>query len=605
MKKENQSKDSLPLLPLRDMVVFPFMTVPLVVGREKSIAAVEESLSKDKTILLCAQKSVKVEEPSADDIYSIGTVGQIIQSVKLPDGSYKLLVEGVYRARVIKLYALKGYLNADIENVPVPAEKTIEVEAMVRSMVNQFEEYVKLNQRVPTEAYATIANIADPDQMADTAASYLTMRVAEKQAILEILDPVERIKKLTEVLNSEIGILQIEKKISSNVRKQIEKAQKEYFLQEQLKAIEKELGQKDDYKNELDELKDKVKQAKMPKDAQEVAMREVEKLSRMYPSSPEATVSRNYIDWLVAIPWSVKTEDNLDIKNAEKILAEDHYGLDKPKERILEYLAVRKLVKSMKGQILCFVGPPGVGKTSLAKSVARALGRNFVRVSLGGVRDEAEIRGHRRTYIGSMPGRIIQSIRKAKSKNPVFLLDEVDKMSTDFRGDPASALLEVLDPEQNSTFSDHYLEVDFDLSDVMFITTANFQDNIPFPLQDRMEMIKIPGYTEYEKVKIAQGFLVPKQIKANGLKIEDIKFTPDGILRMIRRYTREAGVRNLEREIARVCRRIAKEVVKKEKDLKIRLTGSRIEKYLGPMQFTEPKKEEKNEVGVATGLAWT
>ncbi|MDD5424378.1 MAG: endopeptidase La [Candidatus Omnitrophica bacterium] len=605
MKKENQSKDSLPLLPLRDMVVFPFMTVPLVVGREKSIAAVEESLTKDKTILLCAQKSVKVEEPSADDIYPIGTVGQIIQSVKLPDGSYKLLVEGLYRARVIKLYALKGYLNADIENVPVPAEKTIEVEAMVRSMVNQFEEYVKLNQRVPTEAYATIANIADPDQMADTAASYLTMRVAEKQAILEILDPVDRIKKLTEVLNSEIGILQIEKKISSNVRKQIEKAQKEYFLQEQLKAIEKELGQKDDYKNELDELKDKVKQAKMPKDAQEVAMREVEKLSRMYPSSPEATVSRNYIDWLVAIPWSARTEDNLDIKNAEKILAEDHYGLEKPKERILEYLAVRKLVKSMKGQILCFVGPPGVGKTSLAKSVARALGRNFVRVSLGGVRDEAEIRGHRRTYIGSLPGRVIQSIRKAKSKNPVFLLDEVDKMSTDFRGDPASALLEVLDPEQNSTFSDHYLEVEFDLSDVMFITTANFQDNIPFPLQDRMEMIKIPGYTEYEKAKIAQGFLIPKQIKANGLKVEDIKFTQDGILKMIRRYTREAGVRNLEREIARVCRRIAKEVVEKERDLKIRLTGSRIEKYLGPMQFTEPKKEEKNEVGVATGLAWT
>jgi ATP-dependent Lon protease len=587
------------------MVVFPFMTVPLVVGREKSIAAVEESLTKDKTILLCAQKSVKVEEPSADDIYPIGTVGQIIQSVKLPDGSYKLLVEGLYRARVIKLYALKGYLNADIENVPVPAEKTIEVEAMVRSMVNQFEEYVKLNQRVPTEAYATIANIADPDQMADTAASYLTMRVAEKQAILEILDPVDRIKKLTEVLNSEIGILQIEKKISSNVRKQIEKAQKEYFLQEQLKAIEKELGQKDDYKNELDELKDKVKQAKMPKDAQEVAMREVEKLSRMYPSSPEATVSRNYIDWLVAIPWSARTEDNLDIKNAEKILAEDHYGLEKPKERILEYLAVRKLVKSMKGQILCFVGPPGVGKTSLAKSVARALGRNFVRVSLGGVRDEAEIRGHRRTYIGSLPGRVIQSIRKAKSKNPVFLLDEVDKMSTDFRGDPASALLEVLDPEQNSTFSDHYLEVEFDLSDVMFITTANFQDNIPFPLQDRMEMIKIPGYTEYEKAKIAQGFLIPKQIKANGLKVEDIKFTQDGILKMIRRYTREAGVRNLEREIARVCRRIAKEVVEKERDLKIRLTGSRIEKYLGPMQFTEPKKEEKNEVGVATGLAWT
>ena len=605
MKKEHQIKESLPLLPLRDMVVFPFMVVPLVVGRAKSIAAVEEALSKDKTILLCAQKSVKVEEPSLDDVYQLGTVGQIIQSVKLPDGSYKLLVEGIYRAKIKKLLPVKEYINAEIEYASVPAEKTMEVEAQMRSLVNQFEEYVKLNQRVPTEAFATIANIPDPDQMADTAASYLTMRVAERQAILEIVDPVERIKRLTEVLNSEIGILQIEKKISSTVRKQIEKAQKEYFLQEQLKAIEKELGQKDDYKNELDDLKEKIKQAKMPKEAQEIAMREVEKLSRMYPTSPEATVSRNYIDWLVALPWSVRTDDNLDIKNAEKILNEDHYGLEKPKERILEYLAVRKLVKSMKGQILCFVGPPGVGKTSLAKSIARALGRNFVRVSLGGVRDEAEIRGHRRTYIGSLPGRVIQSIRKAKSKNPVFLFDEVDKMSTDFRGDPAAALLEVLDPEQNSTFSDHYLEVEFDLSDVMFITTANFQDNIPFALQDRMEMIKLSGYTEYEKVKIAQGFLISKQIKLHGLKEEHIKFTADAILRIVRRYTREAGVRNLEREIARVCRRIAKDVVKKEKDLKLRLSGRRIEKYLGPVQFTEPKKEEKNEIGVATGLAWT
>ena len=605
MKKEHQIKESLPLLPLRDMVVFPFMVVPLVVGREKSIAAVEEALSKDKTILLCAQKSVKVEEPSLDDVYQLGTVGQIIQSVKLPDGSYKLLVEGIYRARVKKFLPVKEYINAEIEYASVPVEKTMEVEAQVRSLVNQFEEYVKLNQRVPTEAFATIANIPDPDQMADTVASYLTMRVAERQAILEIIDPVERIKRLTEVLNSEIGILQIEKKISSTVRKQIEKAQKEYFLQEQLKAIEKELGQKDDYKNELDDLKEKVKQAKMSKEAQEIALREVEKLSRMYPTSPEATVSRNYIDWLVALPWSVRTDDNLDIKNAEKILNEDHYGLEKPKDRILEYLAVRKLVKSMKGQILCFVGPPGVGKTSLAKSIARAIGRNFVRVSLGGVRDEAEIRGHRRTYIGSLPGRVIQSIRKAKSKNPVFLLDEVDKMSTDFRCDPAAAMLEVLDPEQNSTFSDHYLEVEFDLSDVMFITTANFQDNIPIPLQDRMEMIKLSGYTEYEKVKIAQGFLIPKQIKLHGLKEEHIKFTADSILRVVRRYTREAGVRNLEREIARVCRRIARDVVRKEKDLKLRLTGARIEKYLGPVQFSEPKKEERNEVGVATGLAWT
>ncbi|MDP3786028.1 MAG: endopeptidase La [Candidatus Omnitrophota bacterium] len=605
MKKEQLQKDSLPLLPLRDMVVFPYMVIPLLVGRQKSIAAAEAADTKDKTILLCAQRFVKTEDPSPDDIYQMGTVGKILQSLKLPDGSYKLLVEGLYRAKVNKFIPDKEYLSVEIEPISTDTQKTMEVEALMRSLVNQFEEYVKLNQRVPTEAFATTANIDNPDQLADTVASYLALRISERQAILEIIDPVERIKRLTEVLNSEIGILQIEKKISSNVRRQIEKSQKEYFLQEQLKAIEKELGQKDEHKSEMDELKEKVKAAKMTKEAQEVALREIEKLSRMYPNSPEATVSRNYIDWLVALPWSVKTDDNLDIKNAEKILNEDHYGLEKPKERILEYLAVRKLVKSMKGQILCFVGPPGVGKTSLAKSVARALGRNFIRISLGGVRDEAEIRGHRRTYIGSLPGRIIQSVRKAKSRNPVFLLDEVDKMVMDFRGDPAAALLEVLDPEQNSTFSDHYLEVEFDLSDVMFITTANFQDNIPVPLQDRMEIIRLPGYTEYEKVKIADGFLISKQIKANGLKLENISFSAEGILKIIRRYTREAGVRNLEREIARVCRKIAKEVVEKERDLKVKLTAVSVQKYLGPPQFSEPKIEEKNEVGVATGLAWT
>ena len=604
-KKEHQIKDPLPLLPLRDMVVFPYMVIPLLVGRQKSIAAVEAADAKDKTILLCAQRSVKTEDPSPDDIYQMGTVGKILQSLKLPDGSYKLLVEGLYRVKIKKFLPNKEYLNVEIEPISTDAEKTMEVEALMRSLVNQFEEYVKLNQRVPTEAFATTANIDNPNQLADTVASYLTLRISERQAILEIIDPVERIKRLTEVLNSEIGILQIEKKISSNVRRQIEKSQKEYFLQEQLKAIEKELGQKDEHKSEMDELKEKVKAAKMTKEAQEVALREIEKLSRMYPNSPEATVSRNYIDWLVVLPWSVKTDDNLDIKNAEKILNEDHYGLEKPKERILEYLAVRKLVKSMKGQILCFVGPPGVGKTSLAKSVARALGRNFIRISLGGVRDEAEIRGHRRTYIGSLPGRIIQSVRKAKSRNPVFLLDEVDKMVMDFRGDPAAALLEVLDPEQNSTFSDHYLEVEFDLSDVMFITTANFQDNIPVPLQDRMEIIRLPGYTEYEKVKIADGFLISKQIKANGLKPENVSFSGEGTLKIIHRYTREAGVRNLEREIARVCRKIAKEVVEKERDLKVKLTAVSVQKYLGPPQFSEPKIEEKNEVGVATGLAWT
>ncbi len=603
--KGNHIKNSLPLVPLRDIVVFPHMVVPLLVGRQRSIRALEEANEKDKAILLCAQKSVKVEDPTADDIHHIGTVAQIIQSLKLPDGSYKLLVEGLYRVKIKKFLPVKEYLRVEVEYISTDVEKTVEVEALMRSLINQFEEYAKLNTRVPTDAFATIVNIDNPDQLADAVASYLGLRVSERQSILEIVNPVERIKRLTQVLNSEIGILQVEKKITSSVRKQIEKAQKEYFLQEQLKAIEKELGQKDEHKSEIDELKDKIKQAKMTKEAEEVALRELDKLARMYPASPEATVSRNYIDWLVALPWSIKTEDNLDIKNAENILNEDHYGLEKPKERILEYLAVRKLVKSMKGQILCFVGPPGVGKTSLAKSVARALGRNFVRVSLGGVRDEAEVRGHRRTYIGSLPGRIIQSIRKAKSKNPVFLMDEVDKMAMDFRGDPAAALLEVLDPEQNSTFSDHYLEVEFDLADVMFITTANFQDNIPLPLQDRMEIIKLPGYTEYEKLKIARGFLMPKQIKANGLKEENITFSDEAISKIIRRYTREAGVRSLEREIARACRKIAKEVVERGKDFKLKVTAAGVQKYLGALQFNEPKIEEENEVGVATGLAWT
>ncbi|MFH0772519.1 MAG: endopeptidase La [Candidatus Omnitrophota bacterium] len=608
MHKKDSNKDndnSLPLLPLRDMVVFPGALIPLIVGRDKSIKAVEYANENDKTILLCSQKAVKIEDPAPDDIHHIGTVGHIIQSVKLPDGSYKLLVEGLYRARVNKFIPDKDYFKVEVARLSFTIEKTIEVEALMRSLVNQFEEYVKLNQRVPAEAFATIANIDNPDQLADTVASYVTLRIPERQFVLEILNPVDRIKKLIEVLNSEIGILQIEKKISSTVRKQIEKAQKEYFLQEQLKAIEKELGQKDDHKNEMVDLKDKINQAKMSREAQEAALKEVDKLSKMYPTSPESTVSRNYIDWLTALPWSVATEDNLDIANSTAILDEDHSGLEKPKERILEYLAVRKLVKSTKGQILCFVGPPGVGKTSLAKSIARALGRNFVRVSLGGVRDEAEIRGHRRTYIGSLPGRIVQSIKKAKSRNPVFLLDEVDKMAMDFRGDPAAALLEVLDSEQNSAFSDHYLEVEFDLSDVMFITTANFQDNIPFPLQDRMEMIKLAGYTEYEKLKIARGFLIPKQIKANGLKPENVVFSEEAAFKIIQNYTREAGVRNLEREIARVCRKVAKCVVEKGRDIKVRLTAKNLQKYLGPEQFTEPKSEKESEIGAATGLAWT
>jgi len=605
VKNNIASKTVMPLLPLRDVVVFPHMVVPLLVGRQKSVAALDEAMLEERLILLCTQKNLKVEDPDAKDLYLIGTVAEVLQVLKLPDGSVRVLVEGKRRARIKSFLKDKKFHRVRLEQLSGEVRKTLEVEALMRTLTNQFEEYVKLNPRIPPEIMPSIVAISEPDELADTVCGHLTLKIEAKQKILEVVHPLERIKEIGRVLISEIEILQVERKIMDQVRGQVEKSQKNFYLQEQLKAIEKELGKKDKAKSEAGELKTKVKAAKLSKEAEEVALKEIDKLSKMFPMSPEAAVARNYIDWLIALPWAKQTKDNLDVKNAQNVLEEDHYGLEKPKERVLEYLAVRQLVKRMKGPILCLVGPPGVGKTSLARSIARALGRNFVRLSLGGVRDEAEIRGHRRTYVGALPGRIIQSVRKAKSRNPLFLLDEVDKMSVDFRGDPSAALLEVLDPEQNNTFNDHYLEVDFDLSDVLFITTANIQPNIPIPLQDRMEIINLPGYTDYEKLKIAALFLVPKQLKANGLSGKNLTFSNPLILRIIRGYTREAGVRNLERELANICRKAAREVVKKGKNTFVKVAPANLHRFLGPPRFLEEKAGLKDEVGVATGLAWT
>ncbi|NOX96735.1 MAG: endopeptidase La [Nitrospirae bacterium] len=606
MKNSKKKSKNLPLLPLRDVVVFPHMVIPLLVGRESSLEAVEKTMEKDHLILLAAQKEAKVNDPTEADIHRVGTVAEILQVIKLPDNSTRVLVEGIFRARLKQFISSSPFFQVEIEEIKVDIKHTPEIEALMRSVKTQFDNYVRLNPRISDEVANSLASVDDPERLADTVASHLTLKIEDKQLVLETVLPEERLRKLTAILSMEIEILQIERKIFGEVRKQVEKSQKDYFLHEQLKAIEKELGKKDEYAVEIESLRKKIAEAKMPKEAEEKANTELDRLSRMMPTSPEATVIRNYIDWLIIVPWSKKTKDNLNIENAEKILNEDHYGLEKVKERILEFLAVRKLVKKMKGPILCFVGPPGVGKTSLAKSVSRALGRNFVRMSLGGVRDEAEIRGHRRTYIGALPGRIIQSMKKAKTKNPVFLMDEVDKMSVDFRGDPSAALLEVLDPEQNNAFNDHYLEVDFDLSDVFFITTANTQQAIPPPLQDRMEILHLPGYTEEEKVKIAELFLIPKQLKVHGLKGKDLSISSLALRQIIRCYTREAGVRNVEREIASICRKVAKVVAqaKKKRD-KIKITARNLSKYLGSPKYHLTKAEEKNEVGVATGLAWT
>jgi ATP-dependent Lon protease len=595
----------VPLLPLRDIIVFPHMVVPLFVGRQKSIRALEEAVNKQKSVLLAAQKDAKTNEPAEEDIYRVGTLGTVVQLLRLPDGTVKVLVEGKQRARVSRYLDHAEFFLVEAEPIEERCDKSTEVEALVRSVNSTFENYVKLNKKIPPEMIMSVASIDDPARLADTIVAHLGIKLEDKQTLLEMLNPPERLEKVLGFMRSEIEILEVEKRIRSRVKKQMEKTQKEYYLNEQMRAIQKELGEKDEFKNEIQELEEKIRQKKMSAEAREKAEKELKKLKMMSPMSAEATVVRNYIDWLISLPWQDYTEDKLDINVAEKVLEEDHYGLEKVKQRILEYLAVQSLVGHLKGPILCLVGPPGVGKTSLGKSIARATGRKFVRVSLGGVRDEAEVRGHRRTYIGALPGKIIQSMKKAGSGNPVFLLDEVDKMSTDFRGDPSSALLEVLDPEQNNSFNDHYLDVDYDLSKVMFITTANTLERIPRPLQDRMEIIRIAGYTELEKLNIAKRYLIPKQREVNGLQESNITFADNAVLALVRHYTKEAGVRNLEREIASVCRKVAVEVVKKERSAHVRVTTKSLVPYLGPPRYRFGKAEVEHKVGVATGLAWT
>ena len=600
-----KDKMVVPLIPLRDIIIFPYMVVPLFVGREKSIKALEFAMNNDKSILLAAQKKAKTEDPGPGEIYEVGTLGTILQLLRLPDGTVKVLVEGKKRARITEFVSEADCFMVGVEDVEEPIDETVETEALVRSVVKSFEAYVKFNKRVPPEMIMSVSSIDDPSRLADTIASHLTIKVEDKQALLIIPSPTKRLERLYSIMENEIEILEVEQKIRQRVKRQMEKTQKEYYLSEQMKAIQKELGEKDDFKSEIQEFEEKIKTKKMSKEAMRKAKQEIKKLRLMSPMSAEATVSRNYIDWIVSLPWEHETEEKKDIDEAERVLEEDHYGLKTVKERIIEYLAVRGLVDEMKGPILCLVGPPGVGKTSLAKSIGRATGRNFVRLSLGGVKDEAEIRGHRRTYIGSMPGKIVQSLKKAGSNNPVFLLDEVDKMSHDFRGDPASALLEVLDPEQNHTFSDHYLDCDYDLSKIMFITTANSMQGIPYPLLDRMEIIRIPGYTELEKYSIVEKFLLPKQLKMHGLTAKNLDLSKNTILSMIRRYTKEAGVRSLERQVATICRKAAREILKKGRDYKVAVSPKGLEKFLGVPQYRYGTIEQTDEVGVATGLAWT
>ncbi|MGB3728735.1 MAG: endopeptidase La [Thermodesulfobacteriota bacterium] len=600
--------ETLPLLPLRDVVIFPYMVAPLFVGREKSIRALEEAMKKNKEIFLVSQKYAKNNDPTEKDIYDIGTIGTIVQMLRLPDGTVKVLVEGKGRACVKNYLPNKSYFMVEVETVPENDKVGVETEALIRTLVTAFENYVKLNKKIPSEVLVTVSSIEEPGRLSDTISSHLSFKLEDKQEILETINPAERLEKIYEKIQSEVEIMQIEKKIRGRVKKQMEKAQKEYYLTEQMRAIQKELGEKDDLKSEIQEFEDTLKKKKMPEEAEQKVKKEIKKLKQMSPMSAEATVVRNYIDWLLSLPWEGEsTEDRIDIDEAQQILDDDHFGLEKPKERILEYLAVQALTKKIKGPILCLVGPPGVGKTSLAKSIAQAMGRKFIRVSLGGVRDEAEIRGHRRTYIGALPGKIVQGVRKAGTNNPVFLLDEIDKLGMDFRGDPASALLEALDPEQNGTFNDHYLEVDYDLSNVMFITTANVLHTIPWALQDRMEIIRISGYTEDEKLEIAKKFLVPKQREAHGLKDENLKISDNTVLDVIRYYTREAGVRTLEREIATLCRKAARDVVKKGPEHTVKLTPAVIKKenYLGIAKFKHGEIEEKDHIGMSTGLAWT
>lgn len=597
--------DRLPVLPLKETVVFPYMVYPLLVGREASIKAIQDSLMNEKLLLLVAQKDILKENPTRIDLYRVGVVARILQILKLPNGLVKILVEGLMRARIKRFFPQSSFIRARFEVIHEFGSVDKKNEAALRHVISLFKEYVLLNRDIPDELLLTVESLDDPQRITDFVAAHVPKRLEEKQHLLEAFNVEDELFMLAQLLQSEKEILELERNIDDQVRQRMQSSQRNYFLQEQLRVIKQELGEEDEGYNDVHALEEKIAAAKMPEEPRAKAEEELDKLRYTPPMSPEYTVIRNYLDWLVAMPWNKKTRDNLKLKSAQQILDEDHYGLQKPKERILEHLAVLKLKKKVKGPILCFVGPPGVGKTSLGKSIARALGRQFARVSLGGIRDEAEIRGHRRTYIGSMPGRIIQSLKKAGSRNPVFLLDEVDKMSIDFRGDPSSALLEVLDPEQNLNFSDHYLEVDYDLSDVLFVTTANVRMNIPEPLLDRMEVIDLPGYMEYDKLEIAKQHLIPKQMQEVGLTDKQIKLSDSAILVLIREYTREAGVRNLERNISNVCRKVAKKIVMDSKQKRYVINGRNIKNYLGVPKYTEKMAEEHDQIGSATGLAWT
>jgi ATP-dependent Lon protease len=591
------------MMPIRDVVIFPFMMTPFVVGRESSVRALEEALAADKKIFLATQHDASIDEPKANEIYQVGTIVNIVQSLKLPDGNIKVLVEGIERGKILQVTDTDGYMQANVRVARFATETTPALEASMQRVTSLFEQYVKLCQALNYETMISAVRMEDPAKLTDVISANLQLSIEEKQELLEIFDPAERMTRIADVLDIEIEKLNVDRTIQSRVKRQMEKAQKEYYLNEKIKAIQKELGRGE--KSEFDELKKKIESAGMTKEVKDKALQELKKLEAMPPMSAESTVSRNYLDWLLAVPWKKRSKEIRNISRAEKVLNEDHYGLEKIKERILEFLAVRQLVKNPKGSILCFVGPPGVGKTSLGMSIAKATGRKFVRMSLGGVRDEAEIRGHRRTYIGALPGQIIQMMKKAGTKNPVFMLDEVDKMSMDFRGDPSAALLEVLDPEQNFMFVDHYLDVEYDLSQVFFVATANVMHTIPPALQDRMEVLRLHGYTEQEKVEIAKQFLVKKQMLAAGLSEKNIKFTDDAIRNLIRSYTREAGVRNLEREIGNVCRKIARKVVKEGENYTIIITGDNVNEFLGVVKFRDTVAHEKSEIGLVTGLAWT
>jgi ATP-dependent Lon protease len=594
----------LPLLPLRGVIVFPNMVIHLDVGRERSVHAIDEAMTSDRKIFLVMQKEAQTDEPGLNDIYHTGTIAEIKQLLKLPGGTIRVLVEGLARATIKEVQALDPYVRVEVNIPSEEYQKTLEIEALMRNLNDLFEQYVKASRKISPETVVAVVDIEEPGRLADVIASHLSLKVSDKQSVLEAANIKRRLELLCRILANELEILELERRISARVRKQMEKTQKEYYLREQLKAIQKELGERDERTAETDDLRERIEKTRFPKLVREKALKELERLEKMPPMVAEATVVRNYLDWLLALPWSKETKDRLDINMAEQILDEDHYGLKDVKDRILEYLAIRQLSKKMRGPILCFVGPPGVGKTSLAKSIARCLERKFVRMSLGGVRDEAEIRGHRRTYVGAMPGRIIQGMKQAGTRNPVILMDEIDKLGTDFRGDPSSALLEVLDPEQNNSFSDHYIEVSYDLSKVMFITTANVQHSIPRPLLDRMEVISIPGYTEEEKLQIALRHLLKKQITEHGLSEDQISISENALRRIIREYTREAGVRNLEREIAALCRKTARDIVAKKIE-RAKITAVNIEGYLGMPRFRYGLAEKEDEMGVATGLAVT